>query len=51
MKKNEPHATAQRRNEKLKKEFMTENEIAKQIKYTALLILLKHGFERVVNGL
>jgi len=31
VKKNKPHATAQRRNEKLKKEINTENEIAKHI--------------------
>jgi hypothetical protein len=30
---------------------MTENEIAKQVMDAALLILLKHGFKRVVNGL
>ena len=30
---------------------MTENKIAKQIMDAALLILLKHRFKRVVNGL
>ena len=30
---------------------MTENEIAKHIMGAAFLILLKHGFKHVVNGL
>ena len=30
---------------------MTENEIAKQVTDVTFLILLKHGFKRVVNGL
>jgi hypothetical protein len=42
-------ATAQRKAKKRKS--MTENEIAKHIMDAALLILLKHGSKRVVNGL
>ncbi len=47
-----PHATTQRRNEKLRKrKSVTENEIHRQVMDAALLILLKHGFNRVVNGI
>jgi hypothetical protein len=52
MKKNEPHATAQRRNgatKGQKKKSMTENEIARHIMDAAFF--LKHSFKRVVNGL
>ncbi len=45
------HATTQRRNEKLKKKSMTENEIHKQVMDATFLILLKHGFKRVVSRL
>jgi hypothetical protein len=42
-------ATAQRKAKK--KKSVTENEIAKHVMDAAFLILLKHGFKRVVNGL
>ena len=43
VKKNRPHATALRRNERLKKNSMTENEIAKHIMDAAFFIHRTHG--------